>query len=41
MSEFLLWYGAAAVLLFGPLVVVLWDVLVTEPRLKRGEGGRQ
>lgn len=32
MVGFVLWYGSAAMLLFGPLCVVLWDVLVTEPR---------
>lgn len=32
----LVWYGAALLLLGGPtLAIVLWDVCVTEPRLER------
>jgi hypothetical protein len=32
MIEFFIYFGAAALLLGGPLVMVLWDVTVTEPR---------
>lgn len=35
MITFFIYYGAAALLLGGPIVMVLWDVCVTEPRKAR------
>lgn len=36
MITFFIYYGAALLLLGGPLAVVLWDVTVTEPNQRKG-----
>lgn len=36
MIEFFIYYGAVLLLLGGPLVMVLWDVTITEPRKAGG-----
>jgi hypothetical protein len=41
MIDFWIYYGAFLLILGGPLVIVLWDVCITEPRIAARQAVRR